>query len=67
MMRIHDVYYDEPYCIWCTYTGLGIHSFAHSLFTLSLKNANFKEQPWAIHFCGSLKKNDSEEIALVAL
>ena len=28
---------------------MGIHSFAHSLYALSLKIAQIKEQPWAIH------------------
>ena len=43
MMRIHDddiydvrSFTNEPYCILCTYTGLGIRSFALLLIRSSL-------------------------------
>ena len=36
-------------------------------FTLSLKIAYFKEQPWAIHSCRSLQKSDHEQFAHIAL
>ena len=38
---------------------LGIRSFAHSLFALSLKIAHFREQPWAICSCPSLQTRES--------
>ena len=39
------------------FAGLGIRSFAHSLFTLSLKITHFKERPWAILSRHSLQKS----------
>ena len=41
--------------------GLGIHSFALSLVTLSLKIAPLKERPWAIR---SLQKSDKSKLLL---
>ena len=39
------------------FAGLGIRSFAHSLFTLSLKITHFKERPWGILSRHSLQKS----------
>ena len=49
--------------------GLGNHSFTHSLFALLLKIAHFKERPWVIRSCHSLKKSDYKyvQIALISL
>ena len=46
--------------------GLGICSFAHLLFALSLKIANFKEWLWEMRSRCSLKKSDCERISLVS-
>ena len=44
-------------------TGLGIRSFAHSLFSLLLKIIHFKGWPWAICSCCSLQKSNRERFA----
>ena len=46
----------------CNSDAVAIRSFAHSLFTLSLKVAHFKERPWAIRSRRSLQKSDREQL-----
>ena len=49
------------------FPGLGVCSFAYSLFALLLKFLHFKERPWAFCSRRSLKKSDREGIALITL
>ena len=48
--------------LFCSFAFSLIRSFAHSLFTLSLKIAYFRERAWAIR---SFKKSDVSDLLMI--